>query len=71
MTREEAIEELEDLGDVCLDFNVALSYKKKIAIDIAIDALIREHNLLDPGYQNATFDFCLGGRLFRAKEITQ
>lgn len=43
----------------------------KEAADMAIEALKREQQLLEAGYQNATVDFYIGGRLFRAKEIAQ
>lgn len=41
------------------------------ALKMAFEALGREQQLLDAGYQNATVDFYIGGRLFRAKEIAQ
>lgn len=72
MTREEAIEWLKSIertyihgGDESFDD------KHRQAICLAIKALKREQQLLDAGYQNATVDFYMDGRLFRAKEIAQ
>ena len=41
------------------------------ALEMAIKALKREQQLLNAGYRNATVDFYIDGRLFRAKEIAQ
>ena len=65
MTREEAIEYLKDM-----EFSCDASYDKE-ALQLAVEALKREQQLLEAGYQNATVDFHIGGRLFRAREIAQ
>lgn len=66
MTREEAIELLDDIK-----FNSSDYPRDVKALEMAIKALERERQLLDAGYQNATVDFYIDGRLFRAKEIAQ
>lgn len=66
MTREEAIELLEDIK-----FNNSDYPRDVKALEMAIEALKREQQLLDAGRHNATVDFYIGGRLFRAKEIAQ
>ena len=66
MTREEAVELLEDIKFSSSDYPRDVK-----ALEMAIKALEREQRLLDAGYQNATVDFYVDGRLFRAKEIAQ
>lgn len=41
------------------------------SLELAIKVLELVQQLLDAGYKNATVDFYIGGRLFRAKEIAQ
>ena len=70
MTREEAIKELARMLNMDVVAWVTWDTRKE-ALRVAIEALKREQQLLDAGYQNATVDFYIGGRLFRAKEIAQ
>jgi len=79
MTREEAIGKMEEEKGYYVSYlsagkiiGKAEEWGKAIeAYDMAIEALKREQQLLDAGYQNTTIDFYIGGRLFRAKEIAQ
>lgn len=70
MTRKEAISELIEMCNY-INCNIEIRSKQYNALNMAIEALKREQQLLDAGYQNVTVNFYIGGRLFRAKEIAQ
>lgn len=72
MTREEAIADIKHSVNWAKENDERWCDSIEVgSLELAIEALEREQQLLDAGYQNATVDFYIGGRLFRVKEIAQ
>lgn len=72
MTREDAITDIRHAVNWAKENNERWCDSIEVgSLELALEALEREQQLLGAGYQNATVDFYIGGRLFRAKEIAQ
>lgn len=66
MTREKAISFLKVIERFLPSDSV-----EKEAIHMAAKALENEKNILEAGYKNQSYDFYIGGRKFRARELAQ
>lgn len=78
MTREEAIEHLNTIGQYYSQDHSnpyeeceVLTKDELDAIYMAINALEREQKFLDAGYKNSRVEFMIGGRKFMVKEMAQ
>ncbi len=73
MTNEEAISIINqyDVNFYWTDGEPIPADKLAEAFDLAIEALKREQQFLDAGYENERVEFYIGGRKFMVKELAQ
>lgn len=71
MTREEAIEILRPFRDAMIDQHGCPISDAVFALDVAIEALNREHQIIENGYTGKEMRIRIGGRLFAVRELAQ